>query len=193
MHAPAVVSEVALEANGKVTAADNCKVTDVKAADGKMSFTRLDEALPMVVSADQKPLLPYLDNLSGLNRYGLKISGLEKDRRYEILIDGKTVAELTGEELGKGANLAIVDLGPITAQSTDVWKALVNKNQLLRWRFNTFRRNPVPFLSEDEQKEIAPIREKEVAVVDKALERLQKKVYEAAQPKPHQFEVQLVK
>src|SRR5205807_1511998 len=109
MHAPPVVSDLSLDANGKVTAAEGCKVSDVKMAGDVLSFTRADDALPMVPTADQKALLPYLDNLSGLNRYGLKVAGLDKENRYELKIDGKKVATYTGEQLGKGVNLALDD------------------------------------------------------------------------------------
>jgi lysophospholipase L1-like esterase len=192
MHAPAVVSDLALDATGKVTASDGCKVSDVKAGSDSITFTRLDNALPLVLSADQKGLLPYLDNLANLNRYGLKVAGLDKAGRYELKIDGKKAATFTGEQLAKGVNLAGEDLGPITLQSADVWKAMLAKNQLLRYRFNNFRRNaaaPPPLLSEEEQKQITGLRAQELAVVDKVLDAQRKKLYELAQPKPHQFEL----
>jgi lysophospholipase L1-like esterase len=195
MHAPAVVSDVALEANGKLTAAQRCKVTDVKADGGTLTFTRLDESLPLVLSKEQQELLPYLDNLNGLNRYGLKVSGLPKDGNYELTIDGKAAGKFTSEDLDKGINLALSNLGPITAQSEEVWKDLVNKNQLLKWRFGALRRSasPPPGLSADEQKEYTTLRDRELAIIDKALEAKRQKMYEAAQPKPHQFELRPAK
>jgi lysophospholipase L1-like esterase len=190
MKAPAVVSDAALEAGGKVTATERCKVTDVKASGGGVTFTRQDEALPMVLSKDQKALLPYLDNLDDLNRYGLKVSGLDKAAKYEVKIDGKTVATVTGEELGKGVNLGNDDLGPITAQSAATWQALVDKNKVLKWRFDTFRRNGGPsVLTDAEKKDFAPLGEKDVAFLDRVLVDRQAKVYELAKPKPHQCEV----
>jgi lysophospholipase L1-like esterase len=196
MHAPAIVSEADLDAGGKVLGTDRCKVSDVKAEGGNLRFTRLDDALPMVLSSEQKQLLPYLDNLANLNRYGLKVTGLEKDAHYELKIDGQKVADLTGDQLGKGVNLALDDLGPITAQSAGVWKALADKNQVLHWRFNAFRRNGANTphgLTAEEQKEIQPLREQELAGVDRILAARQKKIYEMAQPKPHEFELVRVK
>jgi hypothetical protein len=84
------------------------------------------------------------------------------------------------------------DLGPIATQSLEVWKAMLTKNQLLKWRFNNFRRNAVGLpqgLSEEERKELTSLREHELAVIDKAMEAQRKKMYELAQPKPHQFEL----
>src|SRR5262249_4998973 len=120
MKAPAVVSEGSPHATGKVTAADRSNVTDAKGTDtGTISGTRQDEALPIVRNAEQKQLLPDLENMDDLNRYGLKVSGLDKAAKYEVKIDGKTAATYTGEELAKGVNLANADLGPITAQSSE--------------------------------------------------------------------------
>lgn len=197
MHAPALVSEAVLDAQGKtVTAAEKCKVTDIALADGKLSFVRLDEALPLVLSADQKALLPYLDNLAALNNYGLKVTGLAKNTQYQLTIDGKLVAKFTGDQLAKGVNLALDDLGPITAQSLEVWKAQVAKNQVLRWRFDNFRRNgfniPGAF-SENERKDLLALRERQLAVADKALQAQRTRVYELAQPKSHKFELTPVK
>ncbi len=192
MHAPAVVSEADLDAGGKVLGSDRCKLSDIKTGDGILRFTRLDDALPMVLTPEQKKLLPYLDNLANLNHYGLKVTGLEKDAHYEVKIDGKKVADCTGDQLGKGVELALDDLGPITAQSAAVWKALVEKNHVLHWRFNAFRRNGANAphdLTAEERKEIQPLREQELAGVDRILAARQKKIYDMAQPKPHEFEL----
>jgi lysophospholipase L1-like esterase len=192
MHAPATVSGVALSADGNVTATERCKVSDVKTDGGKLSFTRTDEALPMVPTPDQKALLPYLDDLSKLNRYGLKVTGLDRNARYELSIDGKKVAMLTGGQLNEGVNLAVYELGPIGAQSTDAWKALVEKNQVLKYRFNTFRRGAGALpttLTADERKEWDELRERQLSLADKDLEVRRQRMYELAQPKPHRFEL----
>src|SRR5262249_13648221 len=96
MRAPALVSDAALGADGKVLSAKNCALTDVKADNG-LTFTRLDKALPLVISPDAKPLLPYLDNLSALNVYGLKVTGL-KGGKYQLSVDGKKVGEFGSEQ-----------------------------------------------------------------------------------------------
>jgi lysophospholipase L1-like esterase len=197
MHAPAVVSDATLQGSGQVKATTRCKITDVKVDQlGGIAFNRVDEALPLVVSADQKALLPYLDQLAGLNYYGLKLVNLPPEQKYDLKIDGKVVAALTGEQLGKGVNLTQYDLGPIGTQSADVWKALLGKNQLLRYRFNTFRRGaggPTPGLSEEQQKEFTALRDRQLAIVDEALDGQRTRVYGLAQPKGHLFELTRVK
>jgi lysophospholipase L1-like esterase len=191
MHAPGVVSELTIGADGKVGATDRCKISGIEAAGSKLAFTRLDDSLPLVLSKEQKQLLPYLDSMPPLNRYGLKVTGLGPTDRYELKIDGKKVADFKGADLGKGIDLALYDLGPITTQSETVWKELTTKNRLLRWRFDNFRRGaaPPPVLNRDELKELADLRARELEVIDRGLASLQKKIYELAQPKPHQFQL----
>jgi lysophospholipase L1-like esterase len=197
MHAPPVVSDVTLTSTGMINAKQGCKITDVKVDQlGKVSFNRVDDALPMVIAADQKVLLPYLDHLKRLNFYGLTVIGLNKDWTYELKIDGKVVGKLSAQQLDKGVNLALHELGPITEQSKEVWKALVAKNQLLKWRYNNLRKNAggmPPGLSETEKKDLTSLRAQELAVVDKALETQRTRIYELAQPKAHQFELTPVK
>jgi lysophospholipase L1-like esterase len=194
MHAPALVSDLVLTVDGKVTAAERCRATEVKGDGDRLSFLRADEALPLTLQSEHKQLLPYLDDLARLNRYGLKVTGLEKDARYELRIDSQMVAVLTGGQLGQGVNLATGYLGPIAAQSAELWKALLEKNQVVRYRFNNFRRNaPNLTLTPDERKEFNDLRDKELAFVDGVLEARRKKMYDLAQPKPHRFELLLVK
>jgi lysophospholipase L1-like esterase len=191
LGAPAVVSDLTLDASGKVASAERCKVSDVKAAGGGLSFTRTDEALPLVPSPDHRDLLDYLDSLSALNHYGLKVTGLAKDERYELKIDGNRAALLKGEALEKGVNLALTELGPIAAQSVAVWNALTEKNRLVRWRFNTYRRSVTepPGLSKQEQEEINALRERELAVIERALDSQRKKIYDLTRPGSHRFEL----
>jgi lysophospholipase L1-like esterase len=191
MNAPAVVSDLTIDAVQTTSTTERCKVEGVKKGiDGTLAFTRIDEALPLVLTKDQQQLLPYLGQLASLNRYGLKVTGLDKDSSYEVKIDGKAVAKYTGADLAKGVNLALADLGPIAQQSQEVWKALVAKNGVLRWRYNNLRKaGPPPGLSAEEQKEWAGARERELEVLDKTLERHRRAVYEAAQPKGHEFSI----
>ena len=63
----------------------------MKAADGGVSFTRLDEALPRPLQKDWLSMLPYTNELKDLNDYGLRVQGL-KAGDYTVNIDGKEVA-----------------------------------------------------------------------------------------------------
>jgi hypothetical protein len=89
-----------------------------------------------------------------------------------------------------------VDLGPITAQSQEVWQSLIAANRLVHWRFNHFRRggaNQPPGLTEAERQQLVPLREQELRVIDRMLEARRKHLYELARPKSHRFELAPVK
>ena len=78
LHAPALVSDVAVDAGGRQgRRRTGARSSDVAATDGGVSFTRPDDALPMPVQKDWLPMLPYTNDLKDLNWYGLTVTGLE--------------------------------------------------------------------------------------------------------------------
>ena len=130
-------------AAGKVAKSDNCKIDDVVVKDGGLKFQRLDQALPFF-PAEAKSILKWAPILEELNQYGLKVTGL-KAGQYDILLDGKKVAQHSDAELAAGVNLAaaVLETGPIAEQVNAAWKALVAKNQFHHDHiFNAFLRNP---------------------------------------------------
>lgn len=127
---PTLVSAVEIDAaGGKVVGATNCKVENVAAKDGGVSFSRLDEALPFF-PADAKGILASTPILDELNKYTLKVTGLAAGN-YEVRIGGKKVATHTAAELAAGTNLAAAALteGPIADQVKKVVAAVENKNR----------------------------------------------------------------
>ena len=140
---PRLVSTAEIDAaTTKVAKSDNCKVDELTAKDGGVKFQRLDQALPFF-PADAKSILKWVPILEELNEYGLKITGL-KAGQYDILLDGKKVAQQSDVELAAGVNLAaaVLETGPIAEQVNAAWKALVEKNRFHRERiFNSFLRN----------------------------------------------------
>jgi lysophospholipase L1-like esterase len=129
LNFPTLVSSVEIDASGKVTSVSNCKVEQVTAKDGGISFSRLDNALPFF-PADALSILPWAPILDDLNDYRLKVTGLPAGK-YEIRIGGKKVADLTAEQLAAGANLAggaLTD-GPIADQVKAVRAAVEAKNR----------------------------------------------------------------
>jgi lysophospholipase L1-like esterase len=107
-NAPAVVSTVELDtAADKVVKQDNTKVENLK-ANGTVSWTQLDSALPMPITL-RDPVIALAVKASdveqALNQQTLKVSGLTAPK-YELIIDGKDVVELTKDELASGVNLA---------------------------------------------------------------------------------------
>ena len=127
---PALVSSVELDGMaGKLTAVTNCTVRNISMKDGRLSFSRLDGALPFF-PADAAGILPWAPILEELNDYRLKVKGLPVGT-YAVQLDGTKIAELTAEQLAAGTNLAAAALqaGPIADQVTAVRTAVEHKNR----------------------------------------------------------------
>jgi lysophospholipase L1-like esterase len=131
LHFPTLVSSVEIDASGtpKEAGARNCKVSELTAKDGGISFRRLDEALPFF-PPEAAGILKWAPILEELNHYHLKITGL-KEGSYEVHLGGKKAAVLSAEELAKGVNLAAAALkeGPIAEQVKAVKAAVEKKNR----------------------------------------------------------------
>jgi lysophospholipase L1-like esterase len=129
LYFPALVSNVEIDATAKqVAKAENCKVSELAAGDGGVSFQRVDAALPFFPVEAEKinEWVPIRDEM---NRYLLKVSGL-KDGRYEVRLGGANVAEYSADALANGVNLAAAALakGPVAEQVNTVWHAVKAKN-----------------------------------------------------------------
>jgi lysophospholipase L1-like esterase len=105
----------------------NCKITDISVSENGVRFTREDRALPFF-PADAKSILKWTPLLEEMNDYRLRVRDL-KPGKYDVKLDGKTIATYTHEELGKGVNLAgpALETGPVAAQVKEVVKAITDK------------------------------------------------------------------
>jgi hypothetical protein len=191
---PALVSAAEIDAAaGKLTKADNCTVQEIEAKDGGLKFQRLDSALPFF-PAEAKSILKWAPICEELNEYGLKVSGLKSEQQYDILIDGKKVAQHSGADLAAGLNLAaaVLEAGPIAEQVNAAWKALAAKNQFHHDQiYNAFLRNPPPI---PDWLELKPedIETKRQAAFQKRMAQypeMQESVHKAMAPRPHVFEI----
>ena len=127
---PALVSSVELDGTtGKLQSATNCTVEDISLKNARLSFTRLDGALPFF-PADAAGILPWAPILEELNDYRLKVTGLPVGM-YAVQLDGARITEVTAEQLAAGTNLAAAALqtGPIADQVKAVRTAVENKNR----------------------------------------------------------------
>jgi len=131
LHFPTLVASVEIAAGGKgeIGATKNCKVSDLTAKDGGVTFEQIDNALPFF-PPEATGILKWAPILDDLNEYRLKVTGL-KDRKYDVRLGGKTVASYSADELAKGVNLAAAALkdGPIADQAKAVKAAVEKKNQ----------------------------------------------------------------
>ncbi|QDU23408.1 GDSL-type esterase/lipase family protein [Urbifossiella limnaea] len=184
LKAPAAASEVELTAAGGI-AAKGAMVTELKAGKDGVTFTRLDDALPLPVQKDWLPMLPYTNELRDLNRYGLTVKGLAEGN-YAVKIDGKEVAKYTAKQLADGVNLGTVTTGPVWEQGNAVLKAINDKNRIVHGRFRGILLNGDPYWSTPAgQKRRAA----ELATRRAEADAAQAEVYKLAAPQARRWEV----
>ncbi len=194
LNAPALVSSVKINLEGKSIKADQAEVTETEYGNNSVSFTRKDNCLPLWVFPDAQTLLPFINNLDDLNRYELQVSGLASGK-YSILIDDKEVAQYSAEELAKGVNLGNIDKGPIVDQAKAVFNAINKKNGKVHYRFRQvvmFNPNLPDWLS-DLSGEIQKRKKVQLDKILLEIAKEQEEIYKMVQPKPHKFKVVAVK
>ena len=185
LHAPADVSSAEVSAKTGMAKGTGAKLTDVVASGGGVSFTRLDDALPLPVQKDWLSMLPYTNNLDDLNRYTLTVTDLA-DGEYAVRIDGTEVTATTAAALAKGVNLGNLTAGPLFEQGNKVMNAINAKNNIVKGRFFGVTRFALPdWLRATGEPLKQEERAKQLALIEKA----QADVYKLAQPTAHKFEV----
>ena len=112
----------------KVLDTDNCTLSDLDISKNQLSFKLLEKSLPFPVSAysHDTSLVPFTKMF---NQEVLKIKGLSPDKKYKLSIDTVFVAELTGKQLLRGINLALIPVVPQVKQAEKV--AVLNKKRRL--------------------------------------------------------------
>lgn len=193
LNAPALVSHVGVDRNsfgpGAGSKVIDCSISNEQKTETGVAFDRMDQALPLPIQSDWVSLLPYMNNLTDLNRYELAVSGLAPGN-YNVSIDGVTVATHSAEELARGINLGNVTKGPVYDQAQKVFNLINQKNGLVHQRF----RGVVMFNAPDWLADVAA--ERKPKVLASRMEQIaakQAEIYQAAQPVKHRFEVALAK
>jgi lysophospholipase L1-like esterase len=188
LHAPALVSDLEIDAGSKTAKPKNCTADELDASTDRVSFVRKDAALPLPVPGDWRPVLPYVNDLKDLNYYGLKVTGLGKGK-YTLAIDGRDVDSFTADELAAGVNLGNLGKGPLFEQGQEVFRAINEKNRVVHGRFRgvvMYDVNNAPDWLRDvagERKAVELQNRKE------KIDALQAEVYRKAQPGRHRFEL----
>ncbi|HVJ45722.1 MAG TPA: SGNH/GDSL hydrolase family protein [Luteolibacter sp.] len=111
------VSSATLSADGKVVEAKGCKISDVSAGEGKLSFTRLDEKGPWPVLPSGKAAFDLLPSGLDLSKYLLKVNGLAEGD-YKVSIDGKPAGTVSSKDLAAGWNMTLA----LTERSSAIGK-----------------------------------------------------------------------
>jgi lysophospholipase L1-like esterase len=183
-QAPAIVTAVEIDAaEPAITSATNTQVTDLAVSE-RVSWTQLDEALPMPIDTKDDVMALVLrasDFVDAMDQEPLKVTGLKADR-YTLKIDGEVAGTFTKDEWAKGVNLATLAT-PMTKQAAAVHDLTLRHNvvHFARWRQVEVNLQTVTV-------DAAHVR----AAAD-ALDVLEADVIEqqraAAQPKSHRYEL----
>lgn len=107
------VSSASLDAIGKTIDAKGCTIENISAANGVLSFERLDERLPFPIPDDARPVLSVDPTILALSQYTLQVKGL-KEGTYTLKINGQAVSQVNAKQLSSGINLT--DLPPTDSQ-----------------------------------------------------------------------------
>ncbi|MEI9895305.1 MAG: SGNH/GDSL hydrolase family protein [Chthoniobacter sp.] len=167
------VSAATIKADGKVVEAKHCKITDVKAKDGKLSFTRLDESGPWPIIPAAKPALQILPQTLKLSSYILKVPGLA-DGDYHVTINGKPAGTVSAKDLAAGWNLTTAFDSVIGDRANSITALLTKLQKPLNegWRAAS--------KAKDADK---------LAAAQKAIDDAEAEIQTAIQPVPLQFEI----
>lgn len=186
LGASSLVSRAEIDASGsKVTAAEGCKVTNLKASPDSVSFDRLDQALPMPIDSRADAALKLAPILEELDQYELRVAGLPAGD-YELTIDGEAAAKLSASELAKGCNLA-TRAGPVTAQAQAVLRDVFEKNNIFFTRWRSVQLSEFPGWAKGPELEAK--RADELKRLDQQIAELESSIDKARKPKSRHFEL----
>ena len=185
-HAPALVSALEIDAAAKkVVAAKRTIVSGLK-TDDKISWTQMDEALPMPVDLNDPVValaVKSSDFISALNQQTLKVTGLHA-ANYGLQLDGDEVGSFTREQLADGINLATLPT-PMAKQAAEVHKLTLQHNNI---HFQRWRQIQVP-LAENKTPKVQAATKELMAALDEEEADVVKQQRAAAQSRPHQFQL----
>jgi lysophospholipase L1-like esterase len=181
-NVPAVVSAVTINGrSGKAAGTKNASVSNVKTKGG-LSWDATEEALPMALDPKDRLLklaLEASDFVEALDREDLRVTGL-KPGRYTLSIDGATIGSYDAAALEAGINLATLDT-PMSRQALDVHALTLQHTLVHNTRWRTIQ---VPMAKDSYES-----KEKVMSDLDQLDREIIARQRQAAQPKPHHFEL----
>jgi lysophospholipase L1-like esterase len=177
----------------KVTIGPGGKATDVEGDADHLSFTSLEPCLPWVLPADAA--VGYKISIAGhhYSNEALQVQGLAPGK-YELKIDGQAVGTFPSSVLAFRIELQNFDKAPQYQQALEVATLNKEKNEKathpirdLYGKLKGVRRNAktTPETLAAYIEEMKP----KVAEFEKLEAQYDQKIYEAAQPKPHKYEI----
>lgn len=184
LGAPEEVSSATLDKNAANPEAKGCTISEVAFTANGVTFTRLDEGLPINFGPFTGLQYRWITIPDGINRYMLTVRNLSEGE-YEIKADGRFVGTAKAGELEKGINIASktgdpwYPGGPWDAQSCVV-KELVDS----RDKLSEANRLQLSLLSST----VGPSLLQDISKQDEELVALQRKT---AKPRAYHFTVTL--
>jgi lysophospholipase L1-like esterase len=178
-HVDPVVSRVTLDASsGAVVAQENTAVSQLKDTGDRFVWTQLDRSLPLPLELNDAmtQFLLRISEIPSLDQQMLRVMNLTAPR-YKLLIDGDKIAEFTPQQLADGVNLALLQT-PMEQQAKAIDWTAQDRAKLSGTRFNLLTEMPA-----------GALRDKTVAELDALDKKMIDGEYQAAQPKPHTFEL----
>ena len=174
MNVDREVSSATLKADGTIVDSKRCKISEVSAKDGKLSFTRLDECGPWPIDPKAKAVIELMPAIADLSHYMLTISDFPAGQ-YAVTIEGKPAATLSEKELAAGWNMSTVFQGALAERSTKIIELIAKLQGKLNsdWRAASKEKNA-----------------EKLAAAQKAIDDAEAEVKAACQPAPLHFEIQ---
>ena len=176
LKAEGEVSSATINADGKVTEAKRCQITEVSAKDGKLSFTRLDETGSWPIVPAAKSALELLPDTLKLSQYLLRVAGLAEGS-YRVNINGQPAATVSANKLAAGWNMTTVFDGALGERFKTINSLIAKLQSGLNneWRAAS--------KAKDAEK---------LAVAQKAIDDCEAEIQTAIQPVPLRFEIEKV-
>jgi lysophospholipase L1-like esterase len=182
-NAPATVTAVEIDAAHKEAARQvNAHVSDLRFANQGVSWTELDDALPMpfdMRDAGVALAVRASDFVDALDHQPLTVRGLASGR-YTLSIDGDSVGAFTAEQLAAGINLAELPT-PMARQAAEVHALTLQRAAMHQTRWRNVQ---VPL-----EKSQAEHLQQALHSLDELEADLLHAQRAAAQPRPHQFQL----
>ncbi len=181
--------DISVSGNSATAAAEHAVISHL-AGGHSLSWTELDDALPLPTAEWEKmwgagPVALVLKSsnfTADLNREPLKVNGLTSGS-YSVKVDGQVVGTFNNDQLANGVNLALLDT-PMTRQAMQVYDLTVSHCDVHNERWRTVE---VPLTKYD-----FPATAPAMQAADKLEQAIVERRHQIAQPKEHRFEISLV-
>jgi lysophospholipase L1-like esterase len=181
-HAPALVSEVTLDAQTASAQVKNAKVEAIKTGP-QISWTETESALPLPIDPRDKLIdlaVKSSDIIEALDQENLRVTGLT-GAMWDLKIDGLTAGSFTSDELARGINLAVLNT-PMLRQSLDVHALTLKHNNVHFMRWRTIQTGMATDAS-------PATKQTAMHALDQLDNELIAEQRAMAQPKPHRYEL----